>query len=111
MTDDDVNGVVVTLEETRAEVTHWPTRSMAKETGMSQSAVSRIRRDFGSNRIWARCSLSPDPFFIEKVRDVVGLYITHPMLLWFSASIRASIGLPQFSPYGQDYPNGAPTTM
>src|SRR5215216_6671231 len=48
ITDDDVERVVVkTLEETPTDATHWSTRSLAKATGMSQSAVSRIWRAFG----------------------------------------------------------------
>jgi transposase len=48
ISDDDVETVIVkTLEETPADATHWSTRSMAKATGMSQSAVSRIWRAFG----------------------------------------------------------------
>jgi transposase len=80
ITDDDVERVVVkTLEEMPADATHWSTRSMAKETGMSQSAVSRIWRAFGLKpHLSETFKLSPDPFFIEKVRDVVGLYINPP---------------------------------
>jgi transposase len=80
ITDDDVERVVVkTLEEMPADATHWSTRSMAKETGMSQSAESRIWRAFGLKpHLSETFKLSPDPFFIEKVRDVVGLYINPP---------------------------------
>ena len=52
ITDDDVERVVVkTLEETPADATHWSTRSLAKATGMSQSAVSRICGPSGSSPI------------------------------------------------------------
>ena len=55
------------------------TRSMAKATGMSQSAVSRIWRAFGLKpHLTETFKLSPDPFFVEKVRDIVGLYINPP---------------------------------
>jgi transposase len=78
--DDDVEAVIVkTLEETPADATHWSTRSMAKATGMSQSAVSRIWRAFGLKpHLVETFKLSPDPLFVEKVRDIVGLYINPP---------------------------------
>jgi len=70
---------VKTLEETPTDATHWSTRSMAKATGMSQSGVSRIWRAFGLKpHLRETFKLSPDPFFIEKVRDVVGLYLNPP---------------------------------
>ena len=80
VTDDDVERVIVkTLEETPANATHWSTRSMAAATGMSQSAVSRIWRAFAlkPHRVES-FKLSPDPQFIEKVRDIVGLYVNPP---------------------------------
>ncbi len=71
--------IVKTLEETPADATHWSTRSMAKATGMSQSAVSRIWRAFGLKpHLTESFKLSPDPQFIEKVRDIVGLYLNPP---------------------------------
>jgi transposase len=78
--DDAVEAIVVkTLEETPTDATHWSTRSMAKATGMSQSAVSRIWRAFGLKpHLVDTFKLSPDPLFVEKVRDVVGLYINPP---------------------------------
>ena len=78
--DDAVEAVIVkTLEETPSDATHWSTRSMAKATGMSQSAVSRIWRAFGLKpHLTETFKLSPDPLFVDKVRDVVGLYITPP---------------------------------
>lgn len=78
--DDAVEAVVVkTLEETPPDATHWSTRSMAKATGMSQSAVSRIWRAFGLKpHLVDTFKLSPDPLFVEKVRDVVGLYVNPP---------------------------------
>lgn len=80
ITDDDVERVIVkTLEEKPADATHWSTRSMAAATGMSQTAVSRIWRAFGlkPHRV-EDFKLSPDPLFVEKVRDVVGLYLNPP---------------------------------
>ncbi len=59
--------------------THWSTRSMARSAGMSQSGVSRIWRAFGLKpHLVETWKLSTDPRFIEKVRDVVGLYMTPP---------------------------------
>jgi transposase len=80
VSDDDVEAVIVkTLEETPLDATHWSTRSMAKATGMSQSAVSRIWRAFGLKpHLVDTFKLSPDPLFVDKVRDVVGLYINPP---------------------------------
>jgi transposase len=78
--DDAVELVIVkTLEETPSDATHWSTRSMASATGMSQSAVSRIWRAFGLKpHLTETFKLSPDPLFVEKVRDVVGLYVNPP---------------------------------
>ena len=78
--DDDVEAVIVkTLEETPIDATHWSTRSMAKATGMSQSAVSRIWRAFGLKpHLIDTFKLSSDPLFVDKVRDIVGLYINPP---------------------------------
>jgi transposase len=80
VTDDDVERVIVkTLEATPANATQWSTRSMAAATGMSQPTVSRIWRAFGlkPHRV-ETFRLSPDPQFVEKVRDVVGLYLNPP---------------------------------
>jgi transposase len=79
MSDAEVERVITTtLETTPRAATHWSTRLLAKETGVSQSSVSRIWRAFGlqPHRVetW---KLSKDPLFVEKVRDVVGLYM-HP---------------------------------
>jgi transposase len=80
ISDEDVERVVVkTLEETPSDSTHWSTRSMAAATGMSQTAVSRIWRAFGLKpHLTDSFKLSPDPLFIDKVRDVVGLYLNPP---------------------------------
>ena len=78
--DEDVERVVrKTLEEIPRGATHWSTRSMAKATGMSQTAVSRIWRAFALQPHRTETfKLSSDPLFIEKVRDVVGLYMAPP---------------------------------
>ena len=81
ITDVQVELVITkTLEERGpGEDTHWSTRSMAAATGMSQSAVSRIWRAFGLKpHLVQTWKLSADPQFIEKVRDVVGLYLDPP---------------------------------
>lgn len=80
ISDDDVERVIVkTLEETPANATHWSTRSMAAATGMSQSAISRVWRAFALKpHLVDEFKLSPDPLFIEKVRDIVGLYLNPP---------------------------------
>ena len=62
-----------------ANATHWSTRTMARRAGMSQTAVSRIWRAFGLRPHQAETfKLSSDPAFVEKVRDVVGLYLAPP---------------------------------
>src|SRR5258707_4412065 len=80
ISDEDVERVIVkTLEEQPSSATHWSTRSMAAATGMSQSAVSRIWRAFGLKPHQTEAfKLSPDPQFIDKVRDIVGLYLNPP---------------------------------
>jgi transposase len=80
ISDAQVEEVIVrTLETAPSDATHWSTRSMAAQVGLSQSAVSRIWRAFGlqPHRVdsW---KLSKDPLFIDKVRDVVGLYLAPP---------------------------------
>jgi transposase len=80
VSDDDVERVIVkTLEETPRDATHWSTRSMAKATGLSQSTVSRIWRAFAlAPHRTETFKLSTDPLFVEKVRDIVGLYLNPP---------------------------------
>ena len=78
--DEQVEAVIVkTLEQQPRNATHWSTRSMAAEMGMSQTAVSRIWRAFGLKpHLVEHFKLSPDPQFIDKVRDVAGLYLNPP---------------------------------
>jgi len=80
VTDEKIEQIVVkTLEEKPQGATHWSTRMMAKEIGLSQSQISRIWRTFGLKPHRASTyTLSQDPLFIEKVRDVVGLYMSPP---------------------------------
>lgn len=80
ITDTEVERVLAkTLEETPRDATHWSTRSMAKATGHTQSAISRIWRAFSLQPHRSESfKLSRDPLFIEKVRDIVGLYLNPP---------------------------------
>jgi transposase len=80
ITDAQVDEVITkTLESTPKDATHWSTRSMAAEVGLTQSAVHRIWKAFGlqphRQEAW---KLSRDPQFIDKIRDVVGLYLDPP---------------------------------
>jgi transposase len=71
--------IAKTLHEKPRAATHWSSRSMAKASGLSQSAVGRIWRAFGLQPHHAETfKLSTDPLFIEKVRDIVGLYLNPP---------------------------------
>jgi transposase len=81
ITDEQVELVIVkTLEEApTGGDTHWSTRSMATAAGLNQTAVSRIWRAFGLKpHLVQTWKLSTDPQFIDKVRDVVGLYLDPP---------------------------------
>jgi len=80
ISDADVEAVVVqTLETTPAGRTHWSTRKMAKKVGMSHTTVGRIWRTFGLKPHRTESfKLSPDPQLVEKIRDVVGLYLNPP---------------------------------
>jgi transposase len=81
ITDDHVEKVIAaTLEQQPPNGdTHWSTRSMARSAGLNQTAVSRIWRAFGLKpHIVQTWKLSTDPQFIDKVRDVVGLYMSPP---------------------------------
>lgn len=83
ITDEQIESVIVkTLEEAPPNGdTHWSTRGMARVMGMSQTAISRIWRAFGLQpHLVDTWKLSTDPQFIEKVRDIVGLYLAPPML-------------------------------
>lgn len=78
--DAEVEAVVVrTLEETPTDATHWSTRDLAKKVGMSPSSVGRIWQAFGL-KPWLtdNFKLSADPQFVDKVRDVVGIYMNPP---------------------------------
>lgn len=71
--------VIQTLESTPRGQTHWSTRGLAEATGLSRMTISRIWRAFGLQPHRADTfKLSPDPLLIEKVRDIVGLYMNPP---------------------------------
>ena len=78
--DDQIEQVVIqTLESTPRGQTHWSTRELAKATGFSRMTISRIWQAFGLQPHRAETfKLSPDPLLIEKVRDIVGLYMNPP---------------------------------
>ena len=80
ITDEQVEAVVVaTLERTPADATHWSRASMAGESGLSRSTVGRIWKAFGLKPHQVQTfKLSTDPQFVDKVRDVVGLYVDPP---------------------------------
>jgi transposase len=80
VSDDQVEQVVIqTLESTPRGQTHWSTRELAKVSGLSRMTISRIWQAFGlqPHRV-ETFKLSPDPLLIEKVRDIVGLYLNPP---------------------------------
>lgn len=69
-----------TLESTPKDATHWSTRSMAAQTGVSQRTIQRIWKAFGLQpHRQETFKLSTDPLFVEKTRDIVGLYMEPPM--------------------------------
>jgi transposase len=80
ISDDQVEKVVIqTLESTPRGQTHWSTRGLAKASGLSRMTISRIWHAFGLQPHRAETfKLSPDPQLIEKVRDIVGLYMNPP---------------------------------
>ena len=80
ISDEEVEAVIVkTLETTPKGETHWSTRTMAAKAGMSHAMIGRIWRTFGLQpHITRSFKLSPDPQLVDKVRDVVGLYMNPP---------------------------------
>jgi transposase len=78
--DEQIEAVIVaTLERTPTDATHWSRASMAAQSGLSRSTIGRIWREFRLKPHLADTfKLSADPLFIEKVRDVVGLYLDPP---------------------------------
>ncbi len=80
LSDADVESILVaTLESKPKGRTHWSTRKMAERAGVSASTVGRIWRTFGLQpHVVASFKISDDPLVIEKVRDIVGLYLNPP---------------------------------
>lgn len=81
ISDDQVEDVVVKTLETKPKGrTHWSTRKMAKQVGLSPATVGRIWRAFGlqPHVVEKNFHLSNDPLLVEKVRDIVGLYMSPP---------------------------------
>lgn len=80
ITDEQVERVVtLTLETTPRGATHWSTREMARKVGLSHVTVARIWKAFGLQPHRSETfKLSPDPLLVEKVRDIVGLYMQPP---------------------------------
>ena len=80
ISDEQVEEVIVkTLESTPKDATHWSTRSMAAEVGLTQNAVLRIWQAFGLQpHREEKFKLSKDPLFVDKVHDIVGLYLNPP---------------------------------
>lgn len=80
LSDEDVERVLaLTLESTPTDATHWSTRSMAKRSGLSRNSIHRIWQAFSlAPHRSETFKLSRDPLFIDKVRDIVGLYLAPP---------------------------------
>ena len=80
ITDEQVAQLIrTTLHKPRSGATHWSCRSVAVQTGISKSTVHRVWRAFGIQpHRRKQFTLSTDPFFVEKVRDIVGLYLNPP---------------------------------
>ncbi len=78
--DAEIEAVITrTLETKPSDATHWSTRTMAKVSGLNQTAISRIWRAFALQPHRTESfKLSHDPLFIDKVRDIVGLYLNPP---------------------------------
>jgi Homeodomain-like domain len=78
--DDQVAAVIErTLRTTPADATHWSIRSMASETGFSHTTIRRMWMAFGLQPHRSQTfKLSNDPLFVDKVRDIVGLYLSPP---------------------------------
>jgi transposase len=93
LSDQDVERVLaLTMESTPADATRWSTRSMAKRAGLSRASIHRIWQAFSLAPHRSKTfKLSKDPLFIDKVRDIVGLYLAPPeraLVLWSTKRAR-----------------------
>ncbi|MBI1844795.1 MAG: helix-turn-helix domain-containing protein [Actinobacteria bacterium] len=81
VSDDIVEAIIVdTLKTTPGEDTHWSTRGLAARHGDSRETVGRIWRAFGLQpAAIGEFKISPDPFLVEKIRDILGLYLSPPL--------------------------------
>jgi transposase len=88
--DDQVAAVIErTLRTTPVDATHWSIRSMAAETGFSRTTIRRMWAAFGLQPHRSQTfKLSSDPLFVDKVRDIVGLYLSRRTEPLSSASMR-----------------------
>ena len=103
--DDVVEAIVVeTLETTPKDATHWSTRALAERHGISRQTVSEIWRAFGL-KPWRQdeFKISPDPDLIEKIRDLVGLYLSPPV----AAAVFAIDEKPQIQALNRSAPDAA----
>ena len=109
--------IAKTLESVPEAATHWSTRTMARETGLSQTAASHIWRAFGLQpHRQETFKLSSDPLFVEKVRDIVGLYLARRPWPWSRAWTRRAkfrrwIASSPWSPWHLASPSAVPMTM
>ncbi len=94
--DEQVAAVVYkTLHEPPQDETPWTVRSMAEAAGVSKDTVHRIWRTFGLQpHRQKHCKRSTDPFFVEQVRDLVGVYLHPPSMPWCYASTRRALSRP-----------------
>lgn len=97
VSDADVErALAMTLESTPKDATHWSTRSLAKESGLSRSTIGRIWRAFALQPHRSETfKLSKDPLFIDKVRDIVGpVYGIRRTARWSCASMKKARSKP-----------------
>jgi len=116
--DEEIEQMVrLTLEKTPNGATHWSARTLAARTGFSQSSAGRIWRAFGLKPHRSESfQLSADPLLIDKVRDIVGLYLNPPITPWYWRSTRSrrfklSAAANQCCPSGRGNSSGVRRTI